>query len=106
MDNLPKEILSELVVAMHAVKSPAPPAIGFNIPTGNGDYIAKGEKIDLFWMVFNLDKCWSVAFGLPSVLPDDRSEANSIDTPWSLSPENYEQVSTILSNMQSGFLPY
>ena len=82
---------------LHKVGStalPPAPAIGFNIPTGNGDHVAKGEKINLFWMVFNLDKCWSVAFGLPSVLPDDRSEANSIDTPWPLSMDDYEQVST------------
>lgn len=51
-----------------------------------------GERIRVFWQVFFLDRCWSVALGAPSVLVDDAARGTTIDTPWPLESDMYEQV--------------
>lgn len=54
------------------------------------DTVEEGERINTFWAVFNLDRCWSVATGSQTMLYDDTNLG--IDTPWPLDMERYEQV--------------
>ena len=56
------------------------------------DIVEEGERINTFWAVFNIDRCWSVATGSPTVLYDDATLGTQIDTPWPLPMEVYEQV--------------
>ncbi|KAL5490690.1 hypothetical protein ACEPAI_5524 [Sanghuangporus weigelae] len=46
------------------------------------------ERVALFWHVFFIDRCWSVATGLPSSLPDDEHPQLKISTvwPWDVEP--------------------
>ena len=60
-----------------------------------GDVVAQGERINAFWAVYVLDKCWSVALGSPSSIADQSSSGARITTPWPLSMQQYEQVSTL-----------
>ncbi|KAI0792128.1 hypothetical protein C8Q75DRAFT_805167 [Abortiporus biennis] len=53
------------------------------------DQIQEGERINAFWTVYILDKCWSVALGSPSSINEDGVYATQIDTPWPLSMEGY-----------------
>lgn len=56
------------------------------------DAIEEGERINAFWSVFVLDKSWAVALGTPPFIYDDGSAGGSIDTPWPLDFDSYEQV--------------
>ncbi|KAJ4475615.1 hypothetical protein J3R30DRAFT_3706182 [Lentinula aciculospora] len=40
------------------------------------------ERISTFWQVFMVDRCWSVANGLPVALPDGEHHQGRIKTPW------------------------
>jgi len=40
------------------------------------------DRISAFWQVFMVDRCWSVANGLPVALPDSDSPQIRIKTPW------------------------
>ncbi|KLO15342.1 hypothetical protein SCHPADRAFT_902493 [Schizopora paradoxa] len=40
------------------------------------------ERISAFWQVFNADRCWSVATGLPSSLPEDEHPQLRICCVW------------------------
>lgn len=40
------------------------------------------ERIATFWQVFMIDRCWSVANGLPIALPDGECHLVRIRTPW------------------------
>lgn len=51
-----------------------------------------GERISAFWQVFFVDRCWSVATGLPSSLPDDEHPQLHISTVWPRSIYDYESV--------------
>jgi hypothetical protein len=57
------------------------------------DTIEEGERISIFWSVFNMDRCWSVATGTPTMLYDDENPNTRIDTPWPKLIEDYERVS-------------
>lgn len=59
------------------------------------DTIELAERVSAFWTVFYVDRCWSVATGLPSSLPDDEHPQLRICTvwPWNIS----EEVSASLS---------
>lgn len=63
----------------------------FTLPAPQ-DSIEEGERINGFWTVFILDKCWSVALRSPSNLTDSEILGTRIDTPWPLNPHDYEQV--------------
>lgn len=52
-----------------------------------------GERILAFWQVFVIDRCWSVATGLPSSLPDDDHPQLHICTVWPRPVMEYEAVS-------------
>ena len=60
------------------------------------DMVEEGERINTFWAVFNVDRCWSVATGSPTMLYDDTNLGTQIDTPWPLAMETYEQVLCML----------
>lgn len=57
-----------------------------------GDAIERGERINAFWAVYVLDKCWSVALGSPSSITDQSSSGMRIFTPWPLTMAQYAQV--------------
>ena len=40
------------------------------------------DRISAFWEVFMVDRCWSVANGLPVALPDGECSEGRIRTPW------------------------
>ena len=54
------------------------------LPTSGVDL---GERILAFWQVFNLDRFWSVATGLPSALTEEE-----IETVWPRCFDDYETV--------------
>ena len=56
------------------------------------DATEEGERINAFWTVFVLDRCWSVWMQSPSVLIDETSASTQVDTPWPLDLIGYEQV--------------
>ncbi|KAI0078724.1 hypothetical protein K474DRAFT_1593666, partial [Panus rudis PR-1116 ss-1] len=73
---------SALVNARHRL---APPA----------DDIEAGERILGFWILYTLDRCWSVVLKSQSVLTQSYS---SIDTPWPLDMSNYERLAQSLAH--------
>ncbi|GJJ11872.1 hypothetical protein Clacol_006110 [Clathrus columnatus] len=54
------------------------------------DALELGERILTFWQVYNIDRCWAVATGLPVALPEDTHPRTRIETPWPRSIEEYE----------------
>ena len=56
--------------------APSPPLP----PPRDSDELA--ERVSTFWTVFCVDRCWSVATGLPSSLPDDNHPQLKISTVW------------------------
>ncbi|KAJ4493351.1 hypothetical protein C8R41DRAFT_919564 [Lentinula lateritia] len=46
------------------------------------DHSELRERISTFWQVFMVDRCWSVANGLPVALPDGEHHQGRIKTPW------------------------
>ena len=59
------------------------------------DAIEQGERILTFWQVYDLDRCWSVVLGRPSIIPDSKHPRSTITTPWPQRMEEYEAVSTL-----------
>ena len=57
------------------------------------DAVELGERILAFWQVYNLDRCWAVATGLPAALSDDKYPRTKIETAWPRLLEEYEMVS-------------
>ncbi|KAF5388612.1 hypothetical protein D9757_004640 [Collybiopsis confluens] len=55
------------------------------------DSIEEGERINAFWMAYTLSNCWGVAAGTLSSSVFE-SHSSSIDAPWPLDMEDYEQV--------------
>lgn len=51
------------------------------------------ERINAWWQVFILEKCWTTVLDTPSVMSDCRSSDCAIDTPW---PR--DQVSIVVSS--------
>jgi hypothetical protein len=60
------------------------------------DVVEQGERIAVFWHVFNLDRCWSVVLRKPPVIPDGRDALTALKLPWPQSMEEYESVSVLL----------
>ncbi|EJD07551.1 uncharacterized protein FOMMEDRAFT_115859 [Fomitiporia mediterranea MF3/22] len=48
-----------------------------------------GERVNLFWAVYNIDRCWSVV-GNPCIMSDDPAHGTQIDTPWPWDMQDYE----------------
>ena len=57
------------------------------------------ERVSAFWTVFIIDRCWSVATGLPSSLPDDEHPQLKICSVW---PWEQDE-STILSRINADY---
>jgi Fungal specific transcription factor domain len=71
----------------------------YSSPPAPQDSVEEGERIDGFWTVFILDKCWSACLNSPSLFTDDNALGTQIDTPWPLDTEGYEQV-------RAGYIPF
>lgn len=54
------------------------------------DALEQGERIRTFWQVYDLDRCWSVVLGRPSIIPDSKHPRSTITTPWPQRMEEYE----------------
>ncbi|TFY79583.1 hypothetical protein EWM64_g4429 [Hericium alpestre] len=54
------------------------------------DQVEEGERINAMWTAFSMDRCWAVAFGVPSLISDSDALGTQIDTPWPLDMETYE----------------
>ncbi|KAJ6500684.1 hypothetical protein C8R45DRAFT_1071233 [Mycena sanguinolenta] len=52
------------------------------------DRAEMADRIAAFWQVFMVDRCWSVASGLPVALPDGDCPQVRIKTPWPTPEEN------------------
>ncbi|EJD05338.1 uncharacterized protein FOMMEDRAFT_144935 [Fomitiporia mediterranea MF3/22] len=70
----------------------------FALPAAR-DATEQAERIGVFWSVFNVDACWSVALALPRSLTDEIARGTEIDTSWS-----YEQASVSFGNTVQRFL--
>jgi len=80
-----------------------PPETGYNPAASRENLDLKplkhgyrdAERIVTFWMVYNLDRCWSVALRKPSVLLDGDDPWTSINCPWPRDITEYETVSAL-----------
>ncbi|KAI0794193.1 hypothetical protein C8Q74DRAFT_1365705 [Fomes fomentarius] len=54
------------------------------------DLLEEGERINGFWTVFVLDRCWSMASGSAPAFTDDESTGTQIDTPWPRDLTSYQ----------------
>lgn len=54
------------------------------------------DRIAAFWQVFIVDRCWTIANGLPLALPDGDSHNSRIKTPWPMPPEPGIDASTYI----------
>ncbi|GBE86655.1 hypothetical protein SCP_0905350 [Sparassis crispa] len=96
---------------LHLIRSPqntitASVALGQANLLPPSDKVEEGERINAFWAVFVLDKCWSVALGVPSGFADDGSTGTQIDTPWPMTnyaalPANFQSMRTVQTFMQN-----
>lgn len=59
------------------------------------DSVEEGERIYGFWWVYILDKSWSTALNVESLLVEDGSPATRIEVPWPLAPELLQSVSFV-----------
>lgn len=57
-------------------------------------FMDTGERLNAFWTVFSLDRCWAVVLRCPTIMSDDEIAGSRIDNPWPLDMESYEMVST------------
>ncbi len=61
------------------------------------DALEEGERINGFWTVFTLDRCWAIASGSPPAFTDDEATGTQIDTPWPMDLPMYQSVSISVS---------
>ncbi|KAG7086441.1 hypothetical protein E1B28_002395 [Marasmius oreades] len=61
------------------------------------------NRISAFWQVFMVDRCWSVANGLPVALPDGEHHRGRIKTPWPEPPD--EEVMNNDSSFSGVYMP-
>ena len=57
------------------------------------DALEEGERINGFWTVFILDRCWAIATGSAPAFTDNESLGTQIDTPWPMDLSAYRNVS-------------
>ncbi|PIL24871.1 transcription factor [Ganoderma sinense ZZ0214-1] len=53
------------------------------------DALEEGERINGFWTVFTLDRCWAIASGSTPAFTDDEATGTQIDTPWPMDLSMY-----------------
>jgi len=54
------------------------------------DMVELGERINAFWMAFNVDRAWAVATGMPIAFSDGEHVRTQIETVWPRSMADYE----------------
>ena len=59
------------------------------------DTLEEGERINGFWTVFVLDRCWAIASGSAPAFTDDEAAGTQIDTPWPMDLSAYQAVSIL-----------
>ena len=80
-------------ISLSAISGPLSTGSPFDLAEPR-DMIEEGERINVFWSVFNVDRCWMVATRMPTGL-ESVDLANQTDTPWPLEAEDYEKVSPV-----------
>jgi hypothetical protein len=56
--------------------------------------VEQGERISTFWMVYNLDRCWSTVMNRVPCIPADKTSTFTVDVPWPQPVEDYQSVSS------------
>ena len=70
----------------------SPTLLSHSLPAPQS-WVEFGERLNLFWSVFNIDRCWLVV-GSHCIMPDDAIRGgHCIDSPWPLDMTDYERVS-------------
>ncbi|TDL15044.1 hypothetical protein BD410DRAFT_796735 [Rickenella mellea] len=86
---------------LHFIRAPILPAAGVSDLVGNAnafefppprDAIEEGERINVFWVTYNVDRCWSVATGCPATLSSPTSPRSQILTPWPADYDDYARM--------------
>ena len=67
------------------------------------DSIELGERVNLFWSVYALDRCWSVALGCAPVIPDYPVSGATVRSPIPISLDNCNHVRSPLSPFCSAY---
>ena len=84
-------VSTAISAGLHKIRSTRPTSPATLPP--HHDMIEEGERIICAWTVFNLDKCWAVAFDdSPNFEHSNHALSSKIDTPWPLDMEEFEQV--------------
>ncbi|KAF8061687.1 hypothetical protein FPV67DRAFT_1509934 [Lyophyllum atratum] len=65
--------------AMSGIYPQQAPLIPISLPRDNQEL---DDRVSAFWQIFMIDRCWSVANGLPLALPDKNTAQCRILTPW------------------------
>lgn len=98
-------------LGLHQIRSDAfPPILIPGVEESEGilpaatSKLELGERILAFWQVFNVDRCWAVATGLPSGLSDDDHPRTRILTVWPRDVEEYADGSHTTFDQQHAFV--
>ncbi|TFK25719.1 hypothetical protein FA15DRAFT_590018 [Coprinopsis marcescibilis] len=62
-----------------------------------GKYEMSSDRIQAFWQVYNLDRCWSVALEKTPFIKDGRTPSTIITCPWPQDASDYKMHSQILA---------
>jgi hypothetical protein len=80
------------------------------IPTGGcfsldtcKNTIEEGERISTFWMVYNLDRCWSTVMNRAASIPADKTSTLLVDVPWPQPVEDYNNVRSLVSSSPAAY---
>lgn len=71
-------------------KMPTGGCFSLNAPK---DTVEEGQRICAFWMVYNLDRCWSTVMNRLPCIPADQTSSLLVDVPWPQPVEDYQNVS-------------
>ncbi|KAH8112465.1 hypothetical protein DFH11DRAFT_1511752 [Phellopilus nigrolimitatus] len=88
------------------VTSPGGALLGHELPPPR-DAVEFGERVGIFWAVYNIDRCWSaVGSTNPCIMSDDPALGTEINTPWPRDMHEYEMAdldpgSVVLSPSQA-----
>ncbi|TDL15046.1 hypothetical protein BD410DRAFT_832822 [Rickenella mellea] len=74
----PNALTPDLVGSISAFEFPPP-----------RDAIEEGERINIFWVTYNVDRCWSVAMDRPAYLSSPITPRSPILTPWPMEFQDY-----------------
>lgn len=66
------------------------------------DTLEEGERINGFWTVFILERCWATASGSGPAFTDDEAHGTQVDTPWPMDLATYQSVSLSWDLFDSG----